>query len=652
VTETEAAPAAGSGDPAAPAPGHGSGHRPASRAAFAALALGALGVVFGDIGTSPLYAMRETFDSPHHVIPLNETNVFGVLSLVTWALIIVISIKYLMFVMRADNRGEGGILALTALIGHKRDGVVNVRWVLVLIGLFGTALLYGDGMITPAISVLSAVEGTRLAAPEMDRWIVPIAVVILIGLFAVQPRGTGKIGRVFGPIMVVWFATLAVLGVVNMLKHPGILAALNPGHGIQFFLENGTQGLLALGAVVLVVTGGEALYADMGHFGRGPIRAAWFVMVFPALLLNYFGQGALLLDDPSAIENPFYKLVPEWGLYPLLILATVATVIASQALISGAFSLTMQAVQLGYSPRVKITHTSDKEAGQIYVGAINWALMIACIGLVVGFRSSTNLASAYGLAVTATMGITSVLFYIVARERLGMSKPVALLLCGGFLVVDVGFLVANIPKIPDGGWFPLVIAALVFTVLTTWATGRHLVRDHIGRDRAPLREYSHAVQQDTTLDRVPGTAVYLFSTPALTPPALRLNVKHNRILHEHVVVLAVVTEGVSHIPANERVEIVDHDGGIWQVIGHFGYLDEQNVPELLADPAIAELGIADLDQVTYFLGRETVRVTDREGMVIWREHLFAFMARNSTPAANYFSLPTRQVIELGVRVDL
>jgi KUP system potassium uptake protein len=627
-------------------------HGPRSRAAFAALALGALGVVFGDIGTSPLYAMRETFASPHHTIPLDEANVFGVLSLVTWALIIVISVKYLAFVMRADNGGEGGILALTALIGHKRDGVHNLRWVLVLVGLFGTALLYGDGMITPAISVLSAVEGSRLAAPALDDYIVPIAVVILVGLFAVQPRGTGKIGRIFGPIMVVWFTVLAVLGIGHIVGHPGILGALNPIHALRFFHDNGLQGLLALGAVVLVVTGGEALYADMGHFGKSPIRAAWFVMVFPALLLNYFGQGALLLSDPGAIENPFYRLVPDWGLYPLLLLATVATVIASQALISGAFSLTMQAVQLGYSPRVKITHTSEREAGQIYVGAINWLLMIACIGLVIGFKSSTNLASAYGLAVTATMAITSVLFFIVARERLGISTLVAALVCGAFLLVDLAFLLANIPKIPDGGWFPLVIAAVVFTVLTTWATGRHLVARRIGRDRAPLAEYAKAVQDDTGLDRVEGTAVYLFSTAGLTPPALRLNVRHNRVLHEHVVVLAIVTAGVSHVAPDERVVIEDHHGGIWQIVGRFGYLDEQNVPELLADAAVQALGIVDLAHVTYVLGRETVRVTDREGMVIWREHLFAFMARNATPAANYFSLPTHQVIELGVRVDL
>ena len=621
------------------------------------LALGALGVVYGDIGTSPLYAMRETFESPHHELAFNEANILGVLSLITWSLIIVISIKYLLYVMRADNHGEGGILALTSLVPQKESKNSNGsrrlpggRWALILIGLFGTALLYGDGMITPAISVLSAVEGTRLINPAMGDYVVPIAVVILIGLFAVQPRGTAKIGRVFGPIMIVWFATLAVLGISHIVDNPSVLAGLSPVHGVQFFINQPFNGFLALGSVFLVVTGGEALYADMGHFGRRPIKLAWFVLVMPALLLNYFGQGALLIAEPEAIENPFFKLAPEWALYPLVVLATMATVIASQALISGAFSLTMQATQLGYSPRVRIRHTSETEAGQIYVPAINWALMIACIGLVLGFRSSTNLAAAYGVAVTATMVITTLLFFVVARERLGWSPIKAYIACGIFIVIDLGFLGANLFKIPYGGWFPLVVGAIVFTMLTTWRKGRELVADRLRRNMIPLTAFAaNLVAKPPT--RVSGDAVYLYSSPDQTPPSLAANLRHNHALHERVVVMSIITEQIPRVADEDRLDMVDLGDGLYRLTGHYGFLEDPNIPELFEVAAAQGLRI-DMDDVTYFLGREALRVTQAPGMARWREHLFAFMSRNSTPAANYFSLPMDQTIEVGVQVEL
>jgi len=624
-----------------------SGH---SRTGTIALTLGALGVVFGDIGTSVLYAMRETFRSHHHHVELNEANIFGVLSLITWSLIIVITIKYLAFVMRANNDGEGGILALTSLAVPEPGKVVTGRRVLILIGLFGTALLYGDGMITPAISVLSAVEGATIASPAIGDWVIPIAVVILVGLFLVQPRGTGKIGAIFGPVMIVWFTTLSLLGITQIAKSPGILAALNPVHGAEFVRHNTFQGFLALGAIFLVVTGGEALYADMGHFGRRPIQLGWFMFVFPALLLNYFGQGALLLSDPSAIDNPFYRMAPSWALYPLLALATLSTVIASQALISGAFSLTMQAVQLGYSPRVKILHTSETASGQIYVPAVNWALMIACIGLVVGFRSSSNLASAYGVAVTLTMVITTILFYVVARERLGLSTKLVAPLCAAFLVAELGFLGANLFKIPSGGWFPLVMGAIVFTALTTWFTGRGLVAERLAAKRVPLAEFLDEIERIRP-STVAGVAVYLYRSPGFTPPALSANFRHSQAMHEMTIILSVVTADVPHVPHEEQVEITELAPGFHQVVGHFGFLDEPLVPELLEGHVFNGNRI-DLGNVTYFVGREALRVTERPGMAMWREHLFALMSRNATPASTYFYLPDDETIEIGVPVEL
>src|ERR671918_93090 len=498
---------------AAPATADSGTHGPDARTI--GLSVGALGVVFGDIGTNPLFAMREAFEGHGYELAVFEDNVLGLLSLMFWSLILVICVKYLAFVMRADNRGEGGILALSALVTPKEPPVRGTRWVILLIGLMGAALLHGDGVITPAISVLAAVEGTTIAAPDLDAVVVPAAVAILVGLFMVQHRGTTAIGRVFGPVMVVWFTTIGVLGLVNVADRPGVLRAVNPGHAVSFFAGNGFRGFLVLGAVILVVVRGEALYADMGHFGRRPIVLGWYALVLPSLLLVYFGQGALLIEEPEAIDNPFYRLAPEWGLYPLVVLATIATVIASQALISGAYSLTRQAVQLGYSPRVH--HTSATEIGQIYIGAVNWVLMAACVGLVIGFRKSANLAAAYGFAVTTTMVVTTIVFYFVARERFGWSLRLVVPLCVLFLVVDLAFFGATLFKIPDGGWFPLVAAIVVFTLLTTWRTGRRLVRERLVRGGIQLADFVRDVAEDRPV-RTPGAGAYLASTPGVTPP--------------------------------------------------------------------------------------------------------------------------------------
>lgn len=608
------------------------------------LVLGALGVVFGDIGTSPLYAFREAFEGHGHELVVTEANILGVLSLVFWSLVIVISIKYLALVMRADSDGEGGILTLTSLVTPARAS--GRKWVLVLVGLFGTALLYGDGMITPAISVLSAVEGTTIVAEDLDRFVIPIAVGILVAIFAVQRRGTHAVGRVFGPVMIVWFSTLAVLGLREIAREPGVLRALSPTHGIAFFADNGVIGVLVLGSVFLVVTGGEALYADMGHFGRRPIGVAWFSVALPGLLLNYLGQGALLLSDPEAIDNPFYRLAPEWLLIPLVVLATMATVIASQALISGAFSLTMQAVQLGYAPRMRIVHTSSAAQGQIYVPAINWVLMVACIGLVLAFRTSTSLAAAYGIAVTTTMAITTVLFAVVARQLWEWSMARVTAICGALFVIDLAFFAGNIPKIPAGGWFPIVAGAIVFTLLTTWRTGRRLLGAQLESGRLPLATYLKGLRETPPV-RVPGTAVYLFSISGMTPPSLVANVRLNGVLHERVVVASVVTDDVPRVSDDRRV-VERHLGqGVSRVDVHFGFMED---PDLV--PALARIEGLDPAEATYFLGRETVISTARPGMVRWRERLFALMSRNATGAADYFRLPPDRMFEVGTRVEL
>lgn len=615
------------------------------RRATPLLALGALGIVYGDIGTSPLYAMRESFEGAGHEMPVTEVNVLGILSLIVWSLILVISLKYLVFVMRADNDGEGGILVLTSLI-PRANQPSRRRRTMILLGLFGTALLYGDGMITPAISVLAAVEGTEVASPQIAEFTIPIAIVILVALFALQHRGTGTVGKLFGPVMIVWFSTLGVLGLVHVITEPQVLAALNPTYAVGFFLDNGMTGFLALGSVFLVVTGGEALYADLGHFGRRPIALGWFSLVLPGLLLNYFGQGALLISQPEAIDHPFYRMAPTWGLVPLTVLATAATVIASQALISGVFSLTMQASQYSYLPRMRIVHTSSEERGQIYVPTVNWVLMIACVGLVLGFRSSTNLAAAYGVAVTSTMVITTLLYYLVVRDRFGWPLLPAAALCAAFLVMDLAFFGANIPKIPHGGWFPLVVGAIVFAMLTTWFTGRRLVRERAGRGRTPLGEFIEgALEQDPK--RVDGTAVYLFGVPGAAPPPLLYNFRSNHVFHDRVLAVNVVTDDVPRVHPVERVKETELADGVTQIELHYGFMEEPRVSEDLGFHA----GV-NPDEATYFLGRESVVVSEEPGMAKWREHLFTFLKRNSTSAAAYFNLPPDRVFEISHQVEL
>jgi KUP system potassium uptake protein len=613
------------------------------------LALGALGIVFGDIGTSPLYALRETFDGHGHEVPVTSANVLGVLSLVIWALIVVISIKYLLLVMRADNDGEGGILALTSLVrhtGHRRRGR------LILLGLFGTALLYGDGVITPAISVLAAVEGTEEVTSSLDGFSVPIALAVLVALFAIQRKGTATIGRLFGPVMAVWFLTIAVLGLRQVVQSPTVLRAFDPRHGAQLLAEQGTTGFLALGWVFLVVTGGEALYADMGHFGRRPIQRGWFWCALPALVLSYLGQGALLLGDPTAIESPFFRLAPRWGLVPLVLLATMATVIASQALISGVFSLTMQAIRLGFAPRHRILHTSASSSGQIYIPAVNWALMAACIAVVLGFRSSSNLAAAYGVAVTSTMVITTLLLYVVLQDRFGWDRLPAAVVCGLFGVVDVAFFAANLLKVPAGGWFPLVVATGMFTMMTTWRTGRRLLGERIRRGQIPLETFFRSLEQSRHAPQVlDGTAIYLFSTPRMTPPALLTNVRHNSALHRKVIVLSIVTEEVPRVLPAQRATVEPVRPGVDQVTLRYGFMEEPDVLQGLTEGAARRLAI-EPSTASFFLGSESLVVSKRPGMAAWREHLFAFFSRNATPAARSFHLPSERTVTLGQEVEL
>jgi KUP system potassium uptake protein len=614
-----------------------------------ALGVGALGVVYGDIGTNPLFAMREAFEARHHV-ELFDDNVIGLLSVMFWSLVIVICTKYLGLVMRADNDGEGGILALSALATGKGSEATGRRWLYVLIGLFGAALLYGDGVITPAISVLAAVEGTEVAAPSLHRAVVPAAIVVLVGLFLVQRKGTGAIGRVFGPVMIVWFTTIGVLGAAQIVREPAVLRAVSPSYAVQFFADNGASGFLVLGAVILVVVGGEALYADMGHFGRSPILWGWYGLVLPSLVLVYFGQGALLIRDPTAIENPFYRLAPDWALYPLVVLATMATVIASQALISGTYSLTQQAVQLGYSPRMRITHTSETHIGQIYIGSINWVLMIACIGLVLGFRESANLAAAYGVAVSTTMVLTTLLFFVVARDHFRWSTAWVVPVCALLFLVDLAFFTSTLFKIPEGGWFPLVAGVAVFALLSTWRTGRLLVLRRLVRRGLPLEDFILEAGNGR-IPRVAGEGAYLFATPFQTPPSLLAHVRHFDSLHRTVLLIAVATEKRPRVPGARRAEIHDLGQGFFQIVLHFGFMQQPDVPAALAEHCSDHVPF-NLDSLSYFVGREAIRVTPRPGMARWREHLFALMSRNSGSASNYFNLPTQQTLELGLGVEL
>ncbi len=622
-----------------------------------ALSLGAVGVVFGDIGTSPIYAFRESFHTSHGIDPV-AANVLGVLSLIFWSLIIVISVKYLGLVMRADNRGEGGIVALTALVAPPKpltaDDVEperrrDRRWLIRMAGLFGAALLYGDSMITPAISVLSAIEGLEVATPVFRPFVIPITVGILLALFISQKRGTGGLGAVFGPVTLVWFICLAVLGLFQLAHNPAILAAISPHYGFAFFAHNGLRGFLVLGSVFLVVTGGEALYADMGHFGKRPIRLTWFAVVLPCLLLNYFGQGAMLLRTPGAVGQPFFLMAPSWALYPIVAIATAATVIASQAVISGAFSLTRQAVQLGYLPRLRILHTSAVEIGQIYLPAINWVLMIACIGLVLGFRSSSKLAAAYGVAVTTDMVFTTILLAAVARSRWAWGVWITGLVAVALLSVDLSYWFANLPKIPHGGWFPLLVAGSVFVVMTTWKRGRRILADRFRERVIPMDDFLLKVAAEEPI-RIPGTAVYMNSYPYGTPPALHANLQHNKVLHERVVILCLVTDERPVVLA-DRCAIADFGQGIYQIVARYGFTEDPNVPDLLSRQRLDGQGF-DLEQTTFFLGRETVVATRRPGgMLMWRERLFAWMQRSSRRAAAFFQIPSDRVIEIGSQIE-
>ncbi len=613
------------------------------------LTVAALGIVFGDIGTSPLYALKECFFGPHAMQPTPE-NVLGVLSLIFWSLILVVTVKYLAFVLSADNRGEGGILALMALTHPGGGPGRRPRYVILLLGLFGAALLYGDGVITPAISVLGAVEGLTVAQPGFATWVVPVSVVILVGLFLLQQRGTGGIGAIFGPVMFVWFATIALLGLVAIVRHPEVLGAINPLHAVDFFLRNRLPGFLVLGAVFLILTGAEALYADMGHFGARPIRLVWFYLVLPALLANYFGQGALLLADPTAAVNPFYHLAPAWGQLPLVVLATAAAVIASQAVISGAFSLTRQAVQLGYCPRVSVEHTSSAEIGQIYIPSVNWWLMIVTIAVVLGFRSSSGLAGAYGVAVTSTMVVTTLLLHVVSREVWGWSRTRATLVAAGFLVIDLSFFAANIVKVPQGGWLPLLIAAGIYTLMATWKTGRQILSKRLQEKSVPLKILMGDLAADPPM-RVPGTAVFMSGNPGGTPPALVHNLAHNKVLHEKVIFLTVITEEVPHVPAVERITVKHMGKGFHEVIARYGFMEDPSIQDVIDHCKEKKLVIT-LEGTTFFLGREELVSTDRPGMARWRERLFAFMSRNALRATAFFQIPSTQVFEVGAQVEL
>jgi KUP system potassium uptake protein len=615
------------------------------------LAVAALGVVYGDIGTSPLYSLKECFHGDHSV-GATQANVFGVLSLIFWALTFVVSIKYLTFILRADNHGEGGILALLALVPEssaksKRSGGPSF---IVLLVIFGAALLYGDGVITPAISVLSAMEGLEVATKAFTPLVVPFTVVILLGLFLVQRRGTEGLGRVFGPITLLWFVMIAGYGVAQIVRVPGVLAAVNPVYAVRFFIANRGHGFLVLGAVVLSITGAEALYADMGHFGRAPIRQSWYFVVFPALLANYFGQGAFLLTHPEQSASPFYAIVPSWALYPTVVIATAATVVASQALISGAYSLTQQAVQLGFFPRVTVVHTSKHTEGQIYIPEINTLLLVSCIGLVFAFRSSSALAAAYGIAVTGTMSITTIVYYVVATRTWGWPVWKALPLAAAFLAVDLAFFGSTAVKFLEGGWFPVLMATGIFVVMTTWNTGRRHLASVLSAAMLPLEVFLADVKE-TKPWRVKGTAVFMASNPNGVPAILLHHFKHNQVLHERMVLLTVLGLHIPEVPAEDRVRVEELEHGFYRVTIRYGFMQSPEVPRALTE--CARFGLVMLPGSTsYFLGRETLLPTGKAHMSRWRKTLFAFVSRNARPATAYFGLPPNRVVELGMQVDL
>jgi KUP system potassium uptake protein len=617
---------------------------------LAQMSLSALGVVFGDIGTSPLYALRECFHGDYGIAP-TQGNVLGVLSLMFWALVMIVTLKYLTFILRADNNGEGGIIALTALVrGKKNPRAKGGRWGLVAVGLFGACLLYGDGMITPAISVLSAVEGIRIITPLFRPYVIPLTAVILACLFFLQRRGTAKVGGLFGPVILVWFCTIAVLGFVQIVRCPHVLVAVSPWHGVKFLLANSLHGFVVLGAVFLVVTGAEALYADMGHFGKLPIRLTWTGLVFPALVLNYFGQGALLLGGPQESHHPFYALVPSWMMIPMVLLATLATIIASQAVITGSFSLTRQAIQLGYLPRMRVTQTSATLIGQIYVAPINWLLMICTIGLVIGFQSSSHLAAAYGVAVTSTMLITTSLFFVVLQKRWGWSRLRAGMLAGLFFLVDFPFFSANISKIFHGAWFPLIIGVMFFVVMLTWERGREILAEQISTLTLSFGEFEKSLEVEAP-QKIRGEAIFLTGNPQVVPLALIHNLHHNKVLHSEIALLHIKTEDIPRVPNQQKVEVEKLGGGFFRVIAHYGFMEEPKVDNILS--LSREKGLEfNMESVSFFLGREKLTISDKPRMSRWRSNLFAFMSRNSMDVPSYFGIPQNQIIEVGVPLQL
>lgn len=621
----------------------------ASKSSIAALTVAAIGIVYGDIGTSPLYTLKEVF-SKEHRLPLNEANLLGVISLILWGLTLVVSVKYVSLILRADNRGEGGIMALVALA--LASVTAKSRWYnpLALVGLVGAALFFGDGVITPAISVLSAIEGLEVATPALKPYVVPLTVTVLVALYAVQKQGTAGIGKWFGPIVLVWFTTLAAMGIVNIVANPQVLAAINPAYAVRFLVQNGWLAFLALGAVVLAFTGAEALYADMGHFGKTPIRVAWFTIVFPGLALNYLGQGALLLSNPEAVSNPFYQQLGPWSVYPLVALSTIATVIASQATISGTFSITQQAIALGYLPRMRIVYTSEREMGQIYVPFVNWLQLIAVVLAVVGFASSSNLASAYGIAVTATMLMTTILTFFVVRYGWKYSPFIAWPVTGFFLAIDLAFFSANTLKILHGGWFPLVLGAVTMLVMVTWKEGRYLVYENLQRHLVPLNDFLQSLFIGVPT-RVEGTAVFFRAEGDGVPHAMLHNLLHNKILHERTVFLTVKNEDIPRVPFSHRVQVEDLGHDCYQVNIHYGFMDERDIPQALGQ--CKEMGLDFEPMATsYFIARQNVIPRIGSGMAMWREALFAAMSRNARDAADYYRVPANRVIELGTQVEI
>ena len=628
---------------ATPAPASDNSHKHS----LPTLMIGAIGVVYGDIGTSPLYAMKESFVGAHP-LAVDPLHIFGVLSLVFWSLMLIVTLKYVLVAMRADNKGEGGSFALLALISRNLG---EKKWAagLVTLGVLATALFYGDAMITPAISVLSAVEGLTIVNAGLKPLVIPIAIVILIGLFLVQSRGTARVGAMFGPIVLVYFAALAALGIVNIVNHPEIVGILSPHWAVQFFLYDPKLAFLAMGSVFLAVTGAETLYADMGHFGRKAIGVSWLTLVYPCLMLNYMGQGALLLSNPAAAENPFFLMAPDWARLPMVLLATAATIIASQAVISGAFSVTHQAIQLGFLPRLRTEHTSARAAGQIYIPAVNWALLVMVVLLVVGFGESTRLAAAYGISVSGTMIITTLMLAVLIFQVWKWNRVLATLTIGLFLAVDGIFFASNITKIADGGWFPLLVAAVIFVVLTTWATGRALMRQRLAEDALPLDVF---IKSAASVHRVRGTAVFLSTSADNVPSAMLHNLKHNQVLHERVLILNVKVEEVPHVPAKDRLEVHGAGKGFYRVILHYGFMDEVDVPEDLVRIEACGEGF-NMMSTSFFLGRQKLIATkEKPGMALWRERLFAWMMKSSESAMEFFKLPTNRVIELGSQLRI